>query len=196
MSHAGKAGKREVRIIGGQWRGRKLSFIPHEGLRPTGDRIRETLFNWLAAHIPGARCADLFAGTGALGLEALSRGAAHCDFVDNSTSALQRVAQHAEALGASDRSNCIISTAEQAISRAAQPYDIVFIDAPFHSDLVNSAIKALSRAQLLQEGALIYIETLAAEPLPVTPGGWHLHRDKRAGSVAYRLYQVSTLGDT
>ena len=88
-----RSGKpRQLRIIGGRWRGRKLTFTPAEGLRPTADRVRETLFNWLAPHIQDARCADLFAGSGALGLEALSRGAAHCDFVDTSAAALAQVA--------------------------------------------------------------------------------------------------------
>ena len=91
MSRAvkGRAANSQLRIIGGQWRGRKLTFTPAEGLRPTTDRVRETLFNWLAADIQGARCLDLFAGSGALGLEALSRGAAHCDFVETSVCALR-----------------------------------------------------------------------------------------------------------
>src|SRR5210317_918947 len=93
-SRSRAARQHQVRIIGGKWRGRKLAFSPADGLRPTGDRVRETLFNWLAADIDGARCADLFAGTGALGLEALSRGAAHCDFVDSSPAVIARVGEH------------------------------------------------------------------------------------------------------
>ena len=100
---AASAGRSQLRIIGGQWRGRKLTFTPAEGLRPTTDRVRETLFNWLAPFIFGARCADLFAGSGALGLEALSRGAAHCDFVDSAKAAGRQIAGHLETLGASDR---------------------------------------------------------------------------------------------
>ena len=88
-----ETGQRQLRIIGGQWRSRKLAFQPAEGLRPTADRVRETLFNWLAPEISGANCADLFAGSGALGLEALSRGAAHCDFVDSSAAAVQQIAE-------------------------------------------------------------------------------------------------------
>src|SRR5262245_61730145 len=96
----------EVRIIGGAWRGRKLSLTPADGLRPTGDRIRETLFNWLSPHLNGARCADLFTGSGALGLEALSRGAAHCDFVDSASRVISSVQQHLATFGASDRARC------------------------------------------------------------------------------------------
>jgi 16S rRNA (guanine966-N2)-methyltransferase len=96
MTRSGKDTRKlhQVRIIGGQWRGRKLSFTPADGLRPTGDRIRETLFNWLAPTIEGARCVDLFTGSGALGLEALSRGAIHCDFVDSSNATLSQVSDH------------------------------------------------------------------------------------------------------
>ena len=98
MARSGKdAGKRgQLRIIGGQWRGRRLSFTPEEGLRPTTDRVRETLFNWLAPYLHGARCADLFAGSGALGLEALSRGAGYCDFVDASPSVIAQISAHLE----------------------------------------------------------------------------------------------------
>src|SRR6516225_870905 len=92
----------EVRIIGGAWRGRKLAFTPADGLRPTGDRIRETLFNWLSPYIHGARCVDLFAGSGALGLEALSRGAAHCDFIDSASRAVSTVQEHLVTLSATD----------------------------------------------------------------------------------------------
>ena len=194
MSHAGKqAGKQQVRIIGGQWRGRKLSFKPAAGLRPTGDRIRETLFNWLAADIQGAKCADLFAGTGALGLEALSRGAAHCDFVDSSPAALHQISEHLGVLGATERGHCIASTAEDAVEQATAPYDILFLDAPFQSGLIQPAIHALSRLQIVRAGALVYIETHVKEGTLITPVDWHLHRDKRAGAVAYRLYRVSPL---
>lgn len=192
MSHAGKqVGKQQVRIIGGEWRGRKLSFKAAAGLRPTGDRIRETLFNWLAADIQGARCADLFAGTGALGLEALSRGAVHCDFVDSAPATLRQISKNLGALGATERGNCIASTAKDALEQAGAPYDIVFLDAPFQSGLVEPTVNALSRFQTLREGALVYIETHVKEGALITPEEWHLHRDKRAGAVAYRLYQVS-----
>jgi 16S rRNA (guanine966-N2)-methyltransferase len=185
------ARKSEVRIIGGAWRGRKLAFTAAEGLRPTGDRIRETLFNWLSPYIHGARCADLFTGSGALGLEALSRGAAHCDFIDSASSVVSTVQQHLATLVASDRGRCHQCSALQFLQTATEAYDIVFIDPPFKLQLVPSVLNALDQRQLLVEHALVYIETGVAEPLPTVPAHWSLHREKRAGEVAYRLFRVT-----
>lgn len=193
MARSGKrtAMLHQIRIIGGQWRGRKLSFTPAEGLRPTGDRIRETLFNWLAPAVDGARCLDLFAGSGALGLEALSRGASHCDFVDNSDATLARLSCHLTALTATDRGRCHLVPAQQFINVAAQPYDIIFVDPPFTQQLVEPICMALTQRQLLSAGALVYVETGAAEPQFEVPLDWSLHREKVAGAVTYRLFNVN-----
>jgi len=180
----------QVRIIGGSWRGRKLGFDPTAGLRPTGDRIRETLFNWLAADIEGARCADLFAGTGALGLEALSRGAAHCDFVDTSRAATARVAGYLDALGARDRGRCHTGTAQDFLAHTTRAFDLVFIDPPFALEIAQDICNALAAGRLVREGGLVYVETDARAPAPQAPAGWHLHRDKVAGGVAYRLFRA------
>lgn len=180
--------QRQVRIIGGRWRGRKLTFTPTDGLRPTGDRIRETLFNWLAPHIQGARCADLFAGSGALGLEALSRGAGHCDFVDTAGAALSQIKQHLRTLEAHDTATCHTVTAQQFLQGAATPYDIVFIDPPFKLQMVESVCASLAVTRLLSDTAMIYVETAAAEPPPYVPEQWALHREKVSGGVAYRLF--------
>ncbi len=191
MARSGKgAGKHSrLRIIGGQWRGRKLSFTPARGLRPTSDRVRETLFNWLAPSIAGARCADLFAGSGALGLEALSRGAAHCDFVDTSGAALAQIQDHLATLRAA-AGRCHTSSALQYLRATSGPYDLVFIDPPFGEDLVNPVCAALAENKLLVAGALAYVESAASEPPPSTPPGWVLHRDKTTGGVAYRLFII------
>lgn len=180
----------QLRIIGGQWRGRKLSFTPDEGLRPTTDRVRETLFNWLAPHIHGARCADLFAGSGALGLEALSRGASHCDFVDSSRQALGQIDSHLAALEAGDHGLCHPLAAAQFLKNASAPYDIVFIDPPFGQGLAAPTCAALEENQLLANNALAYVETASAEPCPDVPVRWTLHREKTAGGVAYRLFVI------
>ena len=180
----------EVRIIGGTWRGRKLAFTPAEGLRPTGDRIRETLFNWLSPYIHGARCADLFAGSGALGIEALSRGAAHCDFVDAASRAIASIQQHLVMLSATDRGHCHTLPALQFLQSLPAPYDIVFIDPPFRQQLVPTVLEALAQYNLVREHALVYVETPTTEPLPTVPEDWSLHREKRAGDVAYRLLRV------
>jgi 16S rRNA (guanine966-N2)-methyltransferase len=190
-----RAGRQQVRIIGGSWRGRKLAFDDQEELRPTGDRIRETLFNWLAPEIAGARCADLFAGTGALGLEALSRGAAHCSFVDTSPAVIDRIEELLEKLDATDRGSCHQATAQQFLRQAnlqdaAGPFDIVFIDPPFSLELATDICGALAKSGLLNLHALVYVETDAGSPPPNVPADWTLHRDKLAGAVAFRLYRA------
>jgi len=189
-------GPRQVRIIGGRWRGRKLTFDPVAGLRPTGDRIRETLFNWLAADVQGARCLDLFAGTGALGLEALSRGAAHCDFVDLSPAAIDGVARHLEMLGASSLGDCHASTAQYFLETAAPAFDIVFIDPPFKLELAGEICAVLAGKNLVRDRGVVYVESDANSPAPEPPAGWHLYRDKIAGGVAYRLFLVNRAAET
>ncbi len=191
MARGGKGGGHsQLRIIGGQWRGRKLAFTPEEGLRPTADRVRETLFNWLAADIHGARCLDLFAGSGALGLEALSRGAAFCDFVESSSRACRQIQSHLALLDATERGHCSTTGAELFLRNAQQPYDIVFLDPPFGRDLLAPACAGLVTGGLLASGALVYIETGNSEALPDLPANWVQHRDKRAGAVSYRLFVV------
>lgn len=193
---ASRAGKqRQVRIIGGRWRGRKLAFTPADGLRPTGDRIRETLFNWLAPFIEGARCADLFAGSGALGLEALSRGAGHCDFVETNDAALVQIAAHLRTLGADHSGTCHRITAQQFLQQATLPYDIVFIDPPFKLQMVEAVCAVAADSRLLTSNALIYVEMAATESSPTFPSGWHLHREKMAGGVTYRLFDNGQIGN-
>ncbi len=188
--------QQQVRIIGGEWRGRKLSFDAIEGLRPTGDRVRETLFNWLAPCIQGARCADLFTGTGALGLESLSRGAAHCDFVDPSPEVIAKVAGHLDNLGARDRGHCHRESAEEFLAHATGPFDIVFVDPPFSLGLTERTLNDMASRRLLRDGALVYVESAADGSPPAVPAGWHLHRDKVAGAVSYRLYRAGGSGGT
>lgn len=192
MARSGKGTvkRSQLRIIGGQWRGRKLSFTPAPGLRPTTDRVRETLFNWLAPYVQGARCADLFAGSGALGLEALSRGASYCDFVDSSHSVLRQIETHLATLGADERARCHPVSAQQFLQSAGGLYDIVFIDPPFGKALAAPTCALLAASRLLGEQALAYVETGAGEPCPAAPPGWQVHREKTAGGVAYRLFSV------
>lgn len=189
MSRAG-TGPGRLRIIGGRWRGRKLAFSPRPGLRPTADRTRETLFNWLAGHTPQARCADLFAGSGALGLEALSRGAAHVDFVDNDRAGVAAITAILASLGAADAAHCHHATAERFLQTANGPYDLVFLDPPFASGLAAPTMALLARRGLLAPGAMVYLETASGEEAPELPANWQPHREKRAGGVAYRLFRV------
>ena len=179
-----------LRIIGGQWRSRKLQFNPHQGLRPTSDRIRETLFNWLSPMIHGANCADLFAGSGALGLEALSRGAAHCSFIDTSAAAISQINKHLTALNAGHQGSCHRQTAVDFVEQANRPIDILFIDPPFARGLIAPIWQALASGDTLAKEAWIYLEAPRNEPPPACPENWQLRRDKAAGEVAYRLFKV------
>lgn len=194
----GQAGRQSLRIIGGEWRGRKIPFATAVGLRPTQDRVRETLFNWVASQIPGATCLDLFAGTGALGLEALSRGAKQVNFVDLSNIATSSLNDNLKLLPVAEGQ---VSKVEQmssfnwlrsykALSETStqiERYDLVFLDPPFALALMQDTLTALFDSQCLAAKAMIYVE----QPQPLTdlilPEGWKLHRSKKAGQVFYGL---------
>jgi 16S rRNA (guanine966-N2)-methyltransferase len=178
-----------IRIIGGTWRGRLLEFRAEPGLRPTPDRVRETLFNWLQPHIAGSRCLDLFCGSGALGFEALSRGAAQLTSIDRSAAVIEQARHNLERLGGA--AEFIVADSLSWLQQhACNParYDVVFADPPFHAGLAARCIAALSASSLLAAPAHVYVECAASEPPPPTPPGWLLHRDRQAGQVAYRLY--------
>ena len=191
MARTGKSAVKRstLRIIGGQWRGRKLAFTPAEGLRPTTDRVRETLFNWLAPLVHDARCLDLFAGSGALGLEALSRGARYCDFVDTSSAALLQIEHHLRTLQADQLARCHPMPASVFLQAAHEPYDIVFLDPPFGKNLLDPVCAALDSGQMVANGGLIYLETALRDPAPALPSTWRGHREKVAGEVCYRLLE-------
>ena len=179
------ADRNTLRIIGGRWRGRKLDFPSLDGLRPTGDRIRETLFNWLTADIAGSRCLDLFAGSGALGLEALSRGADRVTLIEKDRTAANYLRQHLSTLGA-ETGTIVEADTLTWLLQQPEPQDIVFIDPPFHADLWPGVFGALESGWL-KSGSAIYVETprdYAINP----PGNWHLHREKHTGQVSFRLY--------
>ncbi|WP_101758559.1 16S rRNA (guanine(966)-N(2))-methyltransferase RsmD [Oceanicoccus sp. KOV_DT_Chl] len=179
----------QLRIIGGQWRGRKLAFPTVEGLRPTPDRVRETLFNWLAPSIIGARCADLFSGSGALGLEALSRGSGHTDLVDSAKPVSQQLNLNLQTLQC-DHATVWHSQAQPWLQQAIPGYDIIFLDPPFGQNLAASCIEIINNRNLLNDKAWVYLEMGATEPLPHYPENWQLHREKTAGQVCYRLFKV------
>lgn len=182
------AGSNQLRIIGGTWRGRKLSFPDVDGLRPTGDRIRETLFNWLAPDIQGARCLDLFAGSGALGLEALSRGASYSLMRERNSQAAHQLQLNLQLLQATQgevSQGDTLAWLEQPNGGA--PFDLVFIDPPFQLDLWQRAIDALENGGYLTDKAVIYVESGKDDSYQI-PSSWSLHRDKTAGNVCYRLF--------
>lgn len=179
-------GRNEVRIIGGRWRGRKIRFPDDTGIRPSPDRVRETLFNWLAPAVRGARCLDLFAGSGVLGLEALSRGAATAVLVDRDRTVirhLQDVTRKLDAAGAT----IIAADALDWLAAAKGPFDIVFLDPPFDSTWLPALLDRLDEPGSLAPGAWVYVERPAAEGPPSLPAGWRLHRSGKAGDVGYYL---------
>lgn len=187
-----KAVPARVRIIGGQWRGRKLPVADIEGLRPTGDRIRETLFNWLAPDIHGARCLDLYSGSGALGFEALSRGAVSTCFVELNPAVCRQIEANIQLL-AVNNAQLVSDNALRWL--ASQPgsldFDLIFIDPPFALDLWDKTIRALSdNEERLKPGTLVYIES-PKNQLYHIPANWQCRRDKQTGQVDYRLFQVA-----
>jgi 16S rRNA (guanine966-N2)-methyltransferase len=179
-------GSGTLRIIGGNWRGRRLEFPSSPNLRPTGDRIRETLFNWLAAEVGGSRCLDLFAGSGALGLEALSRGARHCTFLETSSAAIEGINAHLSLLNAVDRGR-VINT--NALSWRDDPFDIVFVDPPFSENLAIDSLRHLINNQLLTDSALVYLEVASTASLEDLPPALSIIRDKQSGAVRYLLLE-------
>ncbi len=179
-----------LRIIGGAWRGRRWRFPCAAAIRPTPDRVRETLFNWLGPRIAGSRCLDLFAGSGALGLEALSRGAAHVTFVDHDAETVRQLRVLLSEWGARDAQ---VERADAALFLARHPaaaYDVVFLDPPFGSGLLAAAAAGLEAGGWLAPAARIYVEAPARTDLPELPSGWRLRRGKRAGEVGYHLFET------
>jgi 16S rRNA (guanine966-N2)-methyltransferase len=179
-------GSGTLRIIGGDWRGRRLEFPSSPNLRPTGDRIRETLFNWLAGEVGGSRCLDLFAGSGALGLEALSRGARHCTFVETSSAAIEGINAHLSLLNAVDRGRAVNTN---ALSWRDDPFDIVFVDPPFSENLAIDSLRHLINNQLLTDSALVYLEVASTASLEDLPPALSIIRDKQSGAVRYLLLE-------
>jgi 16S rRNA (guanine966-N2)-methyltransferase len=176
-----------LRIIGGMWRGRTLRFPPQAAIRPTPDRVRETLFNWLGTATHGAQCLDLFAGSGALGLEALSRGAAHVTFVEHDAAAARELRARLAEWGAAD-ARVERADALAFVAGAARPFDIVFLDPPFAAQLLSRAAALLEAGHWLKGGALIYVECAARDGLPPLPPSWQPLKAKRAGEVGYHLF--------
>ena len=193
QTEAGRTGGRrpgqsnQVRIVGGIHRGRRLRFPDSEGLRPTSDRTRETLFNWLQERLPGARCLDLFAGSGALGFEAASRGAAQVDMLESSPRVARQLQENRQLLDCQAVSvHC--TDALSWLAREGQPYDILFLDPPFADDLLSACCERLEQGGWLGRDCRIYLEWDLHEPAPRLPDGWTRLKEKQAGQVAYALY--------
>lgn len=179
----------QLRIVGGAWRGRKLSFLDSAGLRPTPDRVRETLFNWLAPVVEGSRCLDLFAGSGALGFEAASRGAADVVMVERDAAVAKHLREQQQHLNAA-QIQVVQADALQFLAGAARPFEIVLLDPPFGQDLLRPVLAALAQGWLAPR-AYLYMEAergMSGEALSAwLPDGFELYRSKATGQVGYHL---------
>lgn len=179
--------KGSIRIISGKHRGRKLPVLMAEGLRPTTDRVKETVFNWLMPYMQQSKCLDCFAGSGGLGFEAFSRGADSVTLIELNKAAAQQLEQNKTLLKANEITIKQMNTLEY-LKNCSQKFSIVFIDPPFRKGLIEETIQLLNN-NLLDQDALIYIEMESEEKITVIPNNWQLLKEKTAGQVAYRLYQ-------
>ncbi|WP_338804329.1 16S rRNA (guanine(966)-N(2))-methyltransferase [Xenorhabdus griffiniae] len=177
----------QIRIIGGKWRGRKLPVPDSDGLRPTTDRVRETLFNWLMPVIQGARCLDCFSGSGALGFEALSRYARHTTLIEYDRNVAKQLSANLALLKA-ENADVVQGNALQYLNNTGTPFDVVFLDPPFRKGMLAETINLLEANNWLAEESWIYVEAEAESAATEVPPNWQLHRQKTAGQVAYRLY--------
>ncbi|MDQ6573704.1 MAG: 16S rRNA (guanine(966)-N(2))-methyltransferase RsmD [Haemophilus parahaemolyticus] len=184
----------EVRVIAGLWRGRKLSVLNAEGLRPTTDRVKETLFNWLMMDVANARCLDCFAGSGSLGIEALSRQAQAVVFLEKFANAAQQLKKNLASLK-TDKGTVINTDTLTYLSQknSTEPFEIIFIDPPFHHNLVPQVLTLLQQNNWLAENALIYVETEKNHPPLLLAENWQIIKEKSAGIVTSRLIQVTTI---
>jgi 16S rRNA (guanine966-N2)-methyltransferase len=182
-----QSGRNSVRIIGGIWRGRRVHFPDMPALRPTPDRVRETLFNWLQHSLEGTRCLDLFAGSGALGLEALSRGAAEVVFVEQFPAASRSLQEQLTRLGGAGKGRVMEMGAARFLRSAPKPFDVVFLDPPFGTDALAEYIPMLDGGDWLKVGGLVYLENERTAGAPTLPDHWELLKSKSAGEVGYHL---------
>ncbi len=176
-----------LHIIGGRWRGQKLRPADSEGLRPTPGRVRETLFNWLRPYITGSRCLDLFAGSGALGFEAMSEGAAQLTMVDINAKVVSSLRQSRQLLQA-DHCQIKHSAATTFLKSNTDEFDIIFLDPPYHANIWTETAHQLVDTHTLSHHARIYIECPARSGLPSLPDTWQLIRDNKAGNIRYSLF--------
>lgn len=186
-----KENANQVRIIGGSHRSRLIHFVDQEGLRPTSDRIRETLFNWLQERIFKSRCLDLFAGSGALGFEALSRGADHVQFVESSAVAAKAIQSNLHDFEFS-RGQVKLANAEQWLALAVEdtPFDIVFLDPPYADKKLLSICQQLAASSCVQPGTLVYLENNSKLESQQLPLHWKALKTKKAGQVHFHLIEI------
>lgn len=183
--------RNSVRIIAGIWRGRRVNFPDIPGLRPTPDRVRETLFNWLQHSIVNTRCLDLFAGSGAIGLEALSRGANEVVFVEQDPAAARALQEQLGRFGAESKGRILQMGAARYLRTPAAAFDIAFLDPPFGTNALAEYLPMLEAGKWIKPGGLVYLENERAAGAPVLPPHWELLKSKSAGEVGYHLARTN-----
>lgn len=184
--------KGSIRIIAGKHRGRKLPVLMADGLRPTTDRVKETVFNWLMPYILGSNCLDCFAGSGGLGFEALSRGAEQVTFLEFNKSAAQQLKQNQELLNTGNATivhTDTLSYLQTFSEQNQQPFDVVFLDPPFRKQFIEKTASLLNQGWL-ENNAFVYVEMEVDNNNQQLPANWHMLKEKVAGQVVYRLYQI------
>ena len=184
-----KSAAGSLRIVAGRLRGSRIAIPDRAGLRPTPDRVRETLFNWLAPYLDGVRCLDLYAGTGALGIEALSRGAGSCTFVERDRELCKALSDNLARLQV-DAAEVVNADASSWLAGPSRRFGLVFVDPPFAADLWAGAAQALERGGWIADGGFVYVEAPEGARFEPPPG-WHPHREGRAGAVRFALYRRS-----
>lgn len=181
----------QIRIIGGKWRGRKLPVLDAEGLRPTTDRNKETLFNWLMSDVQDAQCLDVFAGSGGLGLEALSRYAQSCVFIELDKLNAQQLVKNISTLAVNDANVKCGDAFSELQGLADQTFDIVFVDPPFHKGLIAPTVNALVSHNLITSGSIVYIEHEQELGTVALPDNWQVIKEKQTQALIYKLVKVS-----
>ena len=185
-----KSDRGSVRIIAGQWRGRRLPVIDVPGLRPSGDRCRETLFNWLQAYLPGAVCVDLYAGSGALGLEAASRGASAVTLVDSNAQVIRHLKKSVELLNASQVQVHHGDAQKWLEMQPVNSLDLIFVDPPFSEHIHEFVIRKIEQSGILKVGGFVYLESSALQAATITPSGWSCWREKLMGDVRLQVFRA------
>jgi len=195
-----KASMGSFRVIGGEWRSRRLNFPSIDGLRPTTDRVKETVFNWLASDIDGAKVLDLFAGSGSLGIEALSRGAESLTSIERDRSAAQAIRENLLILDKSGNVHAEVVQTDaiewlklNVNGQVPTQYDLILLDPPFRQGLLDTCFELLDKSALLRTGSLVYLELEQERNDLQLPSIWKLLKEKIAGQVSYRLYVVGDI---
>jgi len=183
----------EVRIVGGEFRGRKLPVLMAEGLRPTSDRVKETLFNWLQFEVAGSKCLDVFAGSGALSFEAISRGAKQVTMLEFNAQNIKQLKQNVQTLKIPNANIQQVNSLLWLDKKSMQPYDLIFLDPPFHKEFMQKTIDLLFKNGYLHEQSWLYLEQEKQLDWPALPNAWVVHREKSTSQVKFGIFKKDSV---